>query len=215
VFVFGDEAGDFKFRRVQGATRWFALCTVHLATCEVGHAMLDLRRSLKRRQILVGDMFHASSDNNSVRGEVFDLLRTFVFDIHCTLLDKPKAYPSTKTDEATFYKYAWYYHGKYLAKNVFHKMPEVYMSAAALETKKGKAAFRAAFNEVFEQVAPHPNFTLDFPFAISDPCLQVADYCAWAIGRKWEQGKTDFFEHIKDKVRSAFDLWKFGNMLHY
>lgn len=177
--------------------------------------MLDLRRSLKRRKLAVGDMFHATADNNKVRGELFDLLKTFKFEVHCTLLDKPKAYPRTRTDEATFYKYAWYYHGKYLAGNVFNKMPEVYMSAAALETRKGKAAFRAAFNEVFEQVAPHPNFTLDFPFAISDPCLQVADYCAWAICRKWEHGKIDFFEHIKDKVKSEFDLWKFGGTLHY
>ena len=64
-------------------------------------------------------MFHAVSDNNNVRGEVFDLLKTFKFDVHCTLLDKPKAYPRTRTDEATFYKFAWYYHGKYLAQNVF------------------------------------------------------------------------------------------------
>jgi hypothetical protein len=23
---------------------------------------------------------------------------------------------------------------------------------------------------------------------MSDPCLQVADYCTWAIQRKWERG---------------------------
>lgn len=160
-------------------------------------------------------MFHATSDNNLVRGEVFELLKGFKFEVHCTLLDKPKAYPRTRIDEATFYKYAWYYHGKYLAKNVFHKMPEIYMSAAALETKKGKAAFRAAFNEVFEQVRPHENFTLDFPMAASDPCLQAADYCAWAICRKWEHGKEDFFAHIQGFVRSEFDLWKHGKVLQY
>ena len=105
MFVFGDEAGDFKFQRGPGATRYFALCTVHMNTCEIGHAMLDLRRSLKRRKVLLGDMFHAASDNNLVRGEVFELLKGFTFDVHCTLLDKPKAYPRTKVDEATFYKY--------------------------------------------------------------------------------------------------------------
>jgi hypothetical protein len=45
--------------------------------------------------------------------------------------------------------------------------------------------------------------------------LQVADYCAWAVFRKWEHGKPDFFEHIKYKVKSEFDLWKYGGALQY
>ena len=102
---------------------------------------MDLRRSLKRRKVVVGDMFHATSDKNKVRTEFFDLIKPYKFDVHCTLLDKPKSYPRTRTDEAMFYKYAWYYHGKNLAEKVFIKMPEVYMSAAALELAKERPHF--------------------------------------------------------------------------
>ena len=81
--------------------------------------------------------------------------------------------------------------------------------------KLAEASFRSAFNDVFDQTAPHPNFVLDFPLAMADPCLQIADYCAWAIGRKWNNGKNDFYNHIAGHIRSEFDLWKNGTKTHY
>jgi hypothetical protein len=215
MFIFGDESGDFKFRRATNVGRYFVLCTVRMDTCDVGHAILDLRRSMKRRRTAVGDEFHATSDSNEVRTEVFNLLKTFKFDIDATLLDKPKAEPQTRPDEATFYKYTWYYHAKFLSKKVFPKSNDIYLCAAALETRVGRASFRSAFHEVFAQTAPHPNFVLDFPFAVSDPCLQIADYCAWAIGRKWNRGRTDYYEHIQKFIRSEFDLWRNGTTTYY
>src|SRR4051812_39013564 len=100
MFIFADESGDFKFRRGLNISRYFILCTAKLASCEVGHGLLDLRRSMKRRHIEVGDMFHATTDSNVVRTEVFSLLKTFDFDVDSTLLDKPKAEPQTRIDEA-------------------------------------------------------------------------------------------------------------------
>jgi hypothetical protein len=139
MFIFGDESGDFKFSR--GANnRYFILCTVRMDQCDAGHAILDLRRSLKRRKIVVGDEFHASNDSNTVRNEVFGLLRAFNFDIDATILDKPKAEPQTRLNEATFYKYAWYYHAKFLNQKVFPRSDDIYMCAAALETRVGRAA---------------------------------------------------------------------------
>ena len=98
----------------------------------------------------------------------------------------------TRRDEATFYKYAWFYHAKFLTRKIFPKSKDIFISAAALETNKGKAAFKAAFHEAIEQTAGHDGFVMDFPFAVADPCIQVADYCSWAIQRRWERGKDDF-----------------------
>jgi hypothetical protein len=44
----------------------------------------------------------------------------------------------------------------------------------------------------------------------SDPCLWVADYCTWAIQRKWERGDTRSDDLIKDRIRSEFDIWERG-----
>jgi hypothetical protein len=51
--------------------------------------------------------------------------------------------------------------------------------------------------------------------AASDPCLQVADYCCWAIQRKWERGDMRLYELIASKIRSEFDVFRLGTTVYY
>ena len=37
--------------------------------------------------------------------------------------------------------------------------------------------------------------------------LQVADYCCWAVFRKWNRNKTHYYDLIKQAVRSEFDIF--------
>jgi hypothetical protein len=51
--------------------------------------------------------------------------------------------------------------------------------------------------------------------ARTDQCLWVADYCSWAIQRKWErtwQGQPDDRSHklIAAKIRSEFNIFGAG-----
>jgi hypothetical protein len=210
MFVFAEEAGDFAFERGEGRSLYFILCSLRMPTCETGAALMDLRRNMRLRGLPVGNQFHATSDGWPIRREVFDTLARFPFDIDVTVLAKPKARHRTRTNEATFYKYAWYFHAKYLFKRVFPNHRDILISAAALETKRGKAAFKNAFNEAVQQLAMHPHFAIDFPPSISDPCLQAADYCAWALQRKWEFNDRSMYDRIAPKIRSEFDLWRFS-----
>ena len=49
----------------------------------------------------------------------------------------------------------------------------------------------------------------------SDPCLQIADYCTWAIQRKWEGNDPRSHVLIADKIRSEFDVWQRGTTYYY
>jgi len=57
----------------------------------------------------------------------------------------------------------------------------------------------------------------DFMPCAADPCLQVADYCAWAVQRKWESGGQDIrsYDLIKDRITYEYDLWGKGNTHYY
>jgi hypothetical protein len=167
------------------------------------------------RGLALGDKFHASSDAQAVRDEVFNLLRQHDFRIDATVLEKRKAYPYVRPDEPTFYRYAWYYHAKYVVPRTAVAGHDLFISAAALETKKGKAAFKLAFNNVIQQTAPGTNWATDFPLSVADPCLQAADYCAWAIQRKWEMGDLRSHILIADKIVTEFDLWAPGAITYY
>ena len=214
-FVFADEAGCFKFEAGAHASRYFILCTIRMASCEVGAELLELRRHLMARKVIDGEAFHCTTDKQKVRDEVFGVLHSHNFEIDSTILEKAKALPRTRPDEPTFYKYAWYYHAKDLLPRRFKAGDNVLISAAALDTAKGKAAFRNAFNDVIQQTGKHLEHSTVFHLAKTDPCLQVADYCTWAIQRKWEKGDSRSFDLIVDKVSSEFELWRFGKTLHY
>jgi hypothetical protein len=38
--------------------------------------------------------------------------------------------------------------------------------------------------------------------ALSNPCLQVADYCCWAVQRKWERNDRRSFNLIEQFIAS-------------
>ena len=55
-----------------------------------------------------------------------------------------------------------------------------------------------------------------FCLAATDPCVQIADYCAWAIQRKWEHKKDErSYDLIKDRITYEFDLWAHGTQHYY
>ncbi len=216
VHIFADEAGCFRFDRSNRASRYFILSTIKSNSTDLGNELLDLRRSMLRRNRPVGDKFHSSPDRQDIRDEVFNVIQRHQFVLDSTILEKSKAQPQTRSDEATFYQYAWFYHAKYLTPRVCFGDNDVLVTAAALETKVGKAAFKNAFNNAIQAVKPpHARLVTDFPASNADPCLWAADYCCWAIQRKWELQDMRSYDLIGDKVRSEYDLWRRGNHHFY
>jgi hypothetical protein len=45
--------------------------------------------------------------------------------------------------------------------------------------------------------------------------LQVADYCSWAIFRKWERGDSRSYELIRAGIRSEFNIFRSGSRYYY
>lgn len=214
-YVFADEAGNFHFARHPSASRYFILCTVTTKDCSIGGALLDLRRDMAWRRSSMEGKLHASTDAQIVRDEVFALLAKADFRIDATILEKAKAEPHMHRTNERFYKYAWFYHFKYVAPRVLGPKDELFLSAASVGTKARGGAFREAIEDVAQQVSPALDHRVVFWPSASDPCLQVADYCTWAIQRKWERGDPRSFELICDKVKTEFNLFEFGRKSYF
>ena len=45
--------------------------------------------------------------------------------------------------------------------------------------------------------------------------LQVADYCCWAMFRKWERGNVASYNLIATAIRSEFDVFRTGARHYY
>ena len=215
IFVFADEAGDFVFVRGPGVSRYFILTTVTMDECSVGNALHDLRRDLAMRGGIVLSEFHATNDKQRVRNLVYEVLASAAIRVDATILDKPKTQDHLRTDPLRFYKQAWYLHFKYVAPKIAGASDEMLVAASSLQIKRKKLAIHVAVRDVVEQVSPTVYFETAFWPATSDPCLQVADYAAWAIQRKYESGDTRSYDLIKDKVASEFQPFKAGPNTYY
>ena len=69
-------------------------------------------------------------------------------------------------------------------------------------------------NDVAQQIIKGRKFRTNFCRAIADPCLQAADYCTWAIQKKWETGNTRSYDLIKNKIVHEYDSFV-GGAKHY
>jgi hypothetical protein len=89
------------------------------------------------------------------------------------------------------------------------------ITAAALGHKKSRAAFKAAVNNPIQQTIPRDRWEVAFHESCKDPLLWAADYCAWAIQRKWERDDRRSYELIANKVATEYDLFAPGRMEYY
>lgn len=212
-YVFADEAGNFDFSSQPGASRYFILTTVTTHDPGLGDRVLSLRRDLAWRGVNLDRALHATTELQDVRDEVFELLGGFEFRVDATIFEKRKALPRLY-EEARFYQMVWWLHFKFVAPKIVRAGDRLLVTAASLGTKKKRADFHHAISRVASQVVPVEHRVAFWP-AESDPCLQVADYCTWAIQRKWELGDERSHVLIADKIRSEFDVWGIGPTNYY
>ncbi len=215
IHVFADEAGNFDFSRDRGASRYFILTTVTLPDCKVGDALLDLRRELAWSGVELPGHFHATEDKQAVRDLVYGVLAAHEFRVDATILEKAKTYPHLRVDAQRFHKTAWYLHMKRLAPAITSSNDELLVVASSLGTRKQRDYFVRALRDVVAQASSSAVYRSAFWPAGSDPCLEVADYCCWAIQRKWERNDDRSYALISDKIRIEADAFGRGTATYY
>lgn len=217
MLLFADEAGDFTFETRQNVSKYFILCTVAMEDDAVSSDLIKLRRELAWKGAELGDYFHATTDKQAVRNAVFETILAHPFTVQATIMEKRKAQPQVRETRPIFYKYGWYYHFKHGMYGQFKLEHEALITAACLGTKKERLSFQNAVRSVMRQTMWVKEWKTDFMPTAADPCLQVADYCAWAIQRKWESGGKDCLSYdlIKDRITYEFDLWAHGTVYYY
>lgn len=183
-YIYADEAGNFDFSNRSGASRYFILTTVLIEDHRIESELLDLRRELVWENHNLPGPFHVTTDQQAVRDRVFELLSTYDFRVDATILEKRKVLPRVTLDEEAFYRYAWFYHMKYVARRVATTPDELMVIASSIGTRRKLMNFRYAVQEVIHQTSPTGNIRVDMWPAAVAPCLQAADYCCWAIQRK-------------------------------
>ena len=215
LYLYADEAGDFTFTRAPNISRYFILCTVTTLSLDLMAAFPKLRQRLLWEGHSLGDAFHATSDSQAVRDAVYAELKQHDFKFQATVCEKSKAQPHITHSKGRFYQFAWYYHFKHAIAPHVKPDARLLVTAASIGQKRERDAFTGRLNDVMKQNLAPDCWKVDFRSASSDSYLQVADYCAWAIQRKWERNDDRSFALIRGKMTYEYELWKKGSKHHY
>jgi hypothetical protein len=210
--VFSDEAGDFTFQ--PHGSQFFLIATITAEDASAGDDLQALQRELAWSGTVL-PRFHATDDDWPVRNRVYDLLANANVRIDATALHKPKAQPQLSSNHLYFYKMANYLHFKYVIPNICGARDELMVVASSLQIKKKQNAVRDAVHDVVGQVSPTTRYVTAFLRNDTDPCLQLADYAAWAVQRWLEMGDKGPYDLIAQRVASVFQPWRGGKVVYY
>ncbi|MGB1219944.1 MAG: DUF3800 domain-containing protein [Alcanivoracaceae bacterium] len=212
TYLFSDEAGCFEFDVSKpNVSKYLMICTVLTESLDVGKSLLDLRHDLIKNGAQLNDYFHATQDKQDVRDAVYETILQHDFQVQAQICEKSKAQSHIRSSKARFYKYPWFYLVKHGVAPLLSSSSHLYATAASIGTKKERKTYITNLNDVMEQTVGC-DFTVDFRPCQADPCLQVADYCAWAIQRKWELGDSRSYDLIEDRVTYEYDLWNYNKV---
>jgi hypothetical protein len=211
-YLFLDESGTLDF--TPKGTRYFALTSIGIDDCRCGNELIELRRTLALQGISLVQEFHATEDYQHVRDRVFASISQHKMRIDSTIVEKSGIAEHLRASEYRFYKQILFRHLKHVVPQIMQPDDTLLVVCAALGTRRDREIHRANLQDVIEQVQPSGS-VIRFAFwpAAIEPCLQVADYCSWAIHRKWERHDERSYVLISDMICSEFDLFSKGEDL--
>lgn len=218
LYVYLDEAGNFDFSAK--GTRYFMLGSIALERPFGFFAPLaELRLDLLEQGLNI-ERFHASSDKQSTRNGVFGVIGGYLagMRIDATIVEKCKTGPALRADER-FYPEMLAYHLRHVLTPLhISDYGNVVIVTDTLPMQGKRKAVEKAVKQTLVKMLPE-----DVPYQIwhhdsrSALGLQVADYCTWAIYRKWNSQSEDLrsYNVIAPAVRSEFDIFRTGTRLYY
>jgi hypothetical protein len=225
MLLFGDEGGNPGDFTDRADDRHFLVVTVSVADFSWFDQLEAVAQRLRERFGIaaIGRPFHAHKDRPEVKREVLTLLSQQIMRIDATIVDKRRLGPLWK-ERRRLYAAIW-------AAHLVHPLPQLHPQSepvevviASIGTKSEMRAFRRGADRAVAQAsaeaATYPavlglgvlgRMQLGTPAMVvtsrtanagAEPGLQVADYCTWAIRRRWERPSEPAWAHelLADKM---------------
>lgn len=209
VYIFLDEAGNLDFSAK--GSRYFVLTSIGIRRPFSWVGALD---DLKYNCLEIGldiDGFHCSEDNVHVRNRVFDIIAANLdgLKIDSLVVEKRKTEPALR-GHTRFYPEMLGYLLKFVVpRELRSDGDEVTVITDSLPLNSKRKTIEKSVKLALARMIPsvgrryrvlHHNSRAHYG-------LQIADYCCWAVFRKWERGDSNYFDKIKSAMGSEFDIF--------
>ena len=212
LFAFLDESGNYQFTNAHPNFLVYAAVvtsTPGLFCQEFSNLKYELHA-----QGTCLERFHACEDAQVVRNRVFGIISPSTgYAVHSVVVRKNRVNPVLH--KYGVYSIAYRTLLRYLVGSwnidrvciVVDTVPDKGQQITLEATLKARTA-----EVMTARVIP---FSIEHHTSCSHTLLQVADYCAWAIYRKWANNDNRSYAHIQSRIRNEFDIFASGNTTYY
>ena len=217
LYIFLDEGGNFDFS--PSGTKYFTITSISTTRPFNWCAPLsELKYDLIQHNDLDLEYFHAAEDRQRVRDRVFAIVGESLdaVDIDTVVMEKRKTDPVLRSIEK-FYPRMIGYLLQYIFKRYnsgeFEKF--IIMTDRIPNNKKRNAIEKALKLELAKILPAEKRYLILHHASMSCFGIQMADYCNWAIFRKWERKDERSYALISKGIKSEFDIFRAGTRHYY
>ena len=207
VYVFLDESGNLDFSPI--GTKYFVLTSMMMARPFRINCALDRHLYDCIDNGIDIEYFHCYNDSKRTRRSVFDLMTPYLgsIDIDCLILEKSTMSADLRT-------------GSRFYPAMFRRLINLAMRSRATDTiptevviitdtvpiNRGRRAVEKAIRTALATALPNVQHRSLHHQSRSHYGLQIADYCSWAIFRKWEVGDDSWFAYVEPAMRQEITI---------
>jgi hypothetical protein len=216
LYVFLDEGGNLDFS--PHGTRYFVLSSL---TKErpfyAGKELIELKYDLVERGTGL-EYFHAAEDRQAVRNAVFAIIARHLegVRIDSLIVEKRKTGPALQPVEHFFPRMLGHLLRHVLDGFNLADFQEVIVFTDRVPVNKRREAVEKAVKTILVEMLPAgTKFRVYHHESKSNLELQIADYCNWAIYRRWTSCDDRSYKVIRSAVCSEFDIFLNGTQTYY
>lgn len=215
LYIFLDEGGNLDFS--PSGTKYFTLTSVcKIRPFTISHVLGKFKFDLIEFG-LDFVYFHCTKNNKYVRERVFGILKDNIetLRIDSLIVEKSKTGPALQATEQFYPRMLGYLLRYVMEQTDLSKIEEIIVITDTIPIRKKRAAIEKAVKTTLKAMLPSScTYRILHHASMSNMGLQIADYCNWAIFRKWETGDTKYYDEIKAGIKSEFEIFKKG-VTHY
>lgn len=211
LYLFLDEAGNLDFSR--NGSKYFVLGGVTKE--RPFHAYKELTE-FKYDQVERGtalEYFHASENAQAVRNGVFDIIEKHLAGVavDAVIVEKQKVDAALHAEEQFYPKVLGTLLRKILKNYPLAEFSEVIVFTDSLPVLRKRGAVAKGVKVTLAAMLPATvRYRVLHHASKSNMDLQIADYCTWAIYRKWNGHDARSFQRVQAAVRSEWDVLEAG-----
>ena len=201
-YIFIDESGDLG----RYGTNYFTIaCVVVNDPKYLERIMKKLRRRRLKKALKELPEIKANNSNRIIREYVLRLISRAPCEIFAIVVDKSKIMPNLFDVKDRLYNF--------LCRILLTEIKSSDVMHVVIDKKHTNTLIRENFNEYIKNMMKQRksvgNISIRHLSSYSSQSLQVVDFVAWSINRKFNYGDDLYYSIIKHKIknRNRMELW--------